>query len=503
MRFKRLFNIYIYIYMLSYNTKYGVITLLENELYIGNDFKRGRYWDEDTLLKLKKYIDSTQNILEIGGHCGTSSIVYASFLDDNSKLFVYEPQEKMYKLLLKNIYQNGLETKIIANNSGIFCYEGIGTMNNIDLDGGGGNVKKRYTEETNLMCNFGGIGLGFEGETIKLTTIDNLNLSNLGFIHCDAQGAENFIFSNSLVTVTNNKPFILYEDNQLQAKYLYENVCKAYPQYKNESEFNIKKYCVENLNYSFIDNFNGSIDTLLIPPQNNFVKIIHITHKIINDKLLNVKKQWEDLNPEYKVELYDDERCIEVLHNYYGEKFTKIFNFIKDGPIKSDFFRVCILYIYGGIYVDADIKPIMSLKDYVDDDVDLMTCISYNYKGYIETYNYNPQFIVSKRYSSDLLGIINLYEKKYDNTDAYSYWSWSICSLFKTISNFEIIDDDNTFIFNGKKYKFLIEEIKDCTNNLIYNYKSENLHRDLPKNCPKKVYCRYKNLITFDNFANK
>ena len=36
--------------------------------------------------------------------------------------------------------------------------------------------------------------------------------------------------------------------------------------YKKESTFDLKKFCMEELNYSkYIDNFNGSIDTLLIP----------------------------------------------------------------------------------------------------------------------------------------------------------------------------------------------------------------------------------------------
>ena len=59
---------------------------------------------------------------------------------------------------------------------------------------------------------------------------------------------------------------ILYENNELYARYLYDNVCKSYPNYTRESKFDLKKYCMEELNYSkFIDRFNGSIDTLLIP----------------------------------------------------------------------------------------------------------------------------------------------------------------------------------------------------------------------------------------------
>ena len=252
--------------METYDTNYGLITLYKNDVYIGGEFKNGRYWDIDTLLKLSKYIDPKRNILEIGGHCGTSSIVYSSFLDDKKKLYVYEPQRNMYNLLVQNINQNNLQNKIIPHNLGVFCFEGNGKMNNIDLDGGGGLVSKRYAEENNLNCNFAGIGLGDDGENINLTTIDNMNLDDIGYIHCDAQGSENFIFSKGIETIKKYRPLILYENNELYGRYLYDNVCKSYPSYKEESIFDIRKYCMEELNYSFcIDKFNGSIDTLLIP----------------------------------------------------------------------------------------------------------------------------------------------------------------------------------------------------------------------------------------------
>jgi FkbM family methyltransferase len=249
----------------TYTTPYGLITLYKNEVYIGKDFKAGGYWDIDTLTKLKKYIDPNRNILEIGGHCGTSSIVYASYLKD-AKLYVYEPQRNMYTLLVQNINQNHLQDKIIPPPMGVFCYQGDGIMNDIDLDGGEGIVEKRYTEESNLDCNFGGIGLGKGGEKISLTTIDHMNLENVGFIHCDAQGAENFILSKGIETIRKNRPVILFENNYLFGRYLYDNVCKSYSEYKEESLFDITKYCMEELKYStYIHQFNGGSDTLLLP----------------------------------------------------------------------------------------------------------------------------------------------------------------------------------------------------------------------------------------------
>ena len=252
--------------METFKTPYGLITLYKNEAYITRDFRRGKYWDINTLNKLKQYINPKKNILEIGGHCGTSSIVYSSFLNNENKVYVYEPQLNMYNLLVKNINQNNLQNKIIPFNKGVFCYNGKGRMNNIDLDGGGGIVSKRYKEENYLKCNFGGIGLGNGGEIVKLVTIDSMNLDNIGFIHCDAQGSENFIFSQAIETIKKYRPIILYENNEQYGKYLYNNVCKNYMSWKKEANFDLKTYCMKTLNYSkCIDKYNGSIDTLLIP----------------------------------------------------------------------------------------------------------------------------------------------------------------------------------------------------------------------------------------------
>jgi len=240
----------------------------------------------------------------------------------------------------------------------------------------------------------------------------------------------------------------------------------------------------------------------------NFDKIIYITNKNINDKLQSVKKQWEDLNPEYKVELYDDERCIYFLEKYYGKKYCDIFNFIPDGPIKADFFRVCLIYLFGGIYVDADIKPLVSLKDYVDDDLHLMTCISYNSMNSKENFCYNPQLIVAKKYSIELLTVISCYEFLYNNREEtpYNYWDWSICRLFKNIHNFDITPSgDNIYIFQNKKYKFIIEEIIDNNTKNAYNFTnySQNYEYIAENQNNVIIYCKYKNTIVLENFANK
>lgn len=224
------------------------------------------YWDIDTLIKIKEYINPHRNILEIGSHSGTSTIIYASYLDNKNKVICYEPQKNQFKLLQKNIEQNNLISKTELYNNAVFCDNRELYLNDIDLDGGGGNIEKRYNAENKLECNFGGLSLGKNGEMVTSITIDSKNHSNIGFIHCDAQGSENHIFSKSKNLIKYNRPVILYENNKKYAKYLYDKVCNSYPEYNIESKFDIEKYCMEELKYSkIIYNFNNSQDDLLIP----------------------------------------------------------------------------------------------------------------------------------------------------------------------------------------------------------------------------------------------
>jgi len=248
----------------TYYTKYGDVTLCKNEGYIGGTiFNNNIYWDEDTLLKLKEYIDPNKNILEIGAHCGTSTLIYRTFINEVNKLYVYEPQKNMYNILLKNIKDNNLNSKVIPYNKAVFCYNGKGNMSSECIDMNGGNVLDNYN---NLIpSNFGGLSIGNDGEEVDFITVDSMAHENIGFIHCDAQGAENFIFSSAIETITKYRPVIYFENNELYSRILYDNVCSKYPKYHKESKFNLVDFCM-NLGYSKrIDKFNNSIDTLLIP----------------------------------------------------------------------------------------------------------------------------------------------------------------------------------------------------------------------------------------------
>ena len=269
-------------YLICFDTKYGKIFLNKNDKYFVDVFSKNEYWDDNQLCILKdKYIPNDKNILEIGAHSGTSTIFYSTILKENKIIYTFEPQKQMFTILNKNIKINNLDSKIKPFNSAIFCKTGQINMHSEDVDGPSkGNINILQSE--NKEINYGGICLGKNGELTSCIKLDDLDFENIGYIHCDAQGAEPFIFSAATQFIKKHRPVILYEDMNLYGNYLFNIIISSYPEFIHNSKFDIKKYCIEELGYYCISNFNNSgFDSLLLPylhtDWNNYKK--HELHK--------------------------------------------------------------------------------------------------------------------------------------------------------------------------------------------------------------------------------
>jgi len=168
-------------------------------------------------------------------------------------------------------------------------------------------------------------------------------------------------------------------------------------------------------------------------------KIIHICHKSIH-AIEKYARKWIEINPEYELRLYDDDMCKDFLLKEFGQTHVDIFDYIKDGPIKCDFWRVCILFKYGGVYADADIVPFVPLRDYINPTTTFVTCVS-NYDG---NTNYNPHFIMCEPGNIKIYRCIQWYNIFYSRKN-YEYWAWSIIKLFNIIfKNLKNVDDEKT-----------------------------------------------------------
>jgi hypothetical protein len=68
------------------------------------------------------------------------------------------------------------------------------------------------------------------------------------------------------------------------------------------------------------------------------------------------------VNPEFNIQIFDDCDCRKFIKNNFTEDILTAFDTLKPGAYKADLWRLCILYINGGIYIDIKFNCINNFK---------------------------------------------------------------------------------------------------------------------------------------------
>ena len=198
-----------------------------------------------------------------------------------------------------------------------------------------------------------------------------------------------------------------------------------------------------------------------------FPKVIYFCNKTL-DKMEEYSNNWKRLNPEYQIKLYDDGMCKRFLLKRFGKLHYEIFSFLRDGPIRADFWRICVLYFYGGVYCDIDNEPLMSIDSFLEPGVDFVTCSSY------WRYNFNPNFIISNRENPILKKCIDWYIAMYTHQVTYDYWTYSIMNCFtQTLSLPDYKKEPGIYSLDNLK----VQIIKECSGK--NHYDAHNVYKDI------------------------
>ena len=119
---------------------------------------------------------------------------------------------------------------------------------------------------------------------------------------------------------------------------------------------------------------NGIYEKLKIIKSNNFE--IKDSYKSIiplniyltwGTKKLPIKMQenvdrMKKNNPEFNIQLFDDNDCRKFIQNNFPEDILTAYDTLKPGAYKADLWRLCVLYINGGIYTDIKFNCINNFK---------------------------------------------------------------------------------------------------------------------------------------------
>ena len=103
-----------------------------------------------------------------------------------------------------------------------------------------------------------------------------------------------------------------------------------------------------------------------IQPYSFFRRIPLLIHRTQRNRYTNGKmfiachKKWLDLNPGYQVKWYTDNQHESFLLNFDKDVYDA-YKQLEPSAFKADLWRLCVLYQYGGVYVDSHTTPFRSL----------------------------------------------------------------------------------------------------------------------------------------------
>lgn len=76
-------------------------------------------------------------------------------------------------------------------------------------------------------------------------------------------------------------------------------------------------------------------------------------------------KSFIDLNPDYEWLFMDDSRCEQFIRDHFNQEFYDMYKSLPFGVMRADVWRVAVVYVYGGVYVDTDCRCIKPINEWL------------------------------------------------------------------------------------------------------------------------------------------
>ena len=113
--------------------------------------------------------------------------------------------------------------------------------------------------------------------------------------------------------------------------------------------------------------FNLILDDLKF--KNKIPKIIHQSYtNMVNSHLFPIISSWKEMNINYEYKYWNNEECYQIIKENFNSSVLDAYNMLYAGAFKSDIFRLCILYMYGGIWTDISSFCEVSLDNIINNE---------------------------------------------------------------------------------------------------------------------------------------
>ena len=228
--------------------------------------------------------------------------------------------------------------------------------------------------------------------SFKLVLNMNVNENNT----FDEHNIDNFISNNINIKIINK-----YDENE----YIFFNK-NIEPNDCHEFQIDCSFKLIKELDY--VDNVNDFVP-----------KIIHQSYKKkVKTNMFKAILSWKLTNINYEYKYWDDDECYNLIKNNFNEDVLIAYNMLYAGAYKSDIFRLCVLYLYGGIWTDISSECLCPLDHVINNNYDLT--IVKDMPSQVTNGNIYQAFIIAKPKNYIIKYILDFTVNRVINNEAFN-----------------------------------------------------------------------------------
>jgi FkbM family methyltransferase len=200
-------------------SRYGRLTIFANDSgAVSQSLVKYGEWAENELSFLRAMINVGATVVDVGAYIGTHALAFSRFVGSAGHVIAIEAQARSFAVLKGNIEANAvgnvrLEHAIASSETG------QATISPIDIEHSDsfGSVSVRDALPSTSGGGAENAKPRADGDlTVRVTTIDSLEIGDCALIKIDVEGAEDFVLRGAAQTIRRRSPIIYAECNSLE-----------------------------------------------------------------------------------------------------------------------------------------------------------------------------------------------------------------------------------------------------------------------------------------------
>lgn len=179
--------------------------------------------------------------------------------------------------------------------------------------------------------------------------------------------------------------------------------------------------------------------------------------------------------PNYDIIIYDDKECLHFINKFYGSEVLDAYKQLKIPAHRADLWRYCILYQYGGLYMDIKTKLIKNVDGIFTNKNILYTVISCVKSDKPDKQSIFNGIIYSPPKNPIFLELINYCVKNKNVEGNYLIFTKHFARVIKKHSLYNTRNLTNNLIKMKNMPDIYLFKEKCIKRNPLHEYKNKNL----------------------------